>query len=105
MMNTNKYHIYHSEEACTKEDLIKTKLSKSQIEHEYDSLDIALHLFSRLKDIEASFEINPHEERGVVVKVQGFDSEQEADNFIGEFPRWLKGKLSTRFCPVIKKIK
>ena len=103
-MPTYKYHLYHSEEECSKEDLLRDKLTEEQIEHEYDSLETELHLFSRSKELDIVFEIDSHSQNGVIVKVRGISNEQEADDLIGEFPEWLKKRIPTRFCPIIKKL-
>ena len=102
-MAVYKYHLYHSEEECSKDDLAKNKLSEEQLDHEYDSLDTELHLFSRSKELDVTFIIHAHNKNGVVVEAQGLNSEQEADDFIGGFPAWTKRRGQTCFCPIIKK--
>jgi len=66
-------------------------------------LDIALHLYSRSKNFELACATQYDENGGVVVDLRNFQSSEEADAFMGQFPEWLKTRIGTRFCPVIQK--
>ena len=103
-MNAYKYRIYHDEDHCSKVDLARPVLTIEQLELEYDSIEIELHLFSREKNVSVSCEIARSQQGGVVVVIRGFNSEKDADKFIGEFPAWLKNKLgNSHFCPAATK--
>lgn len=103
-MNTYKYRIYHDEAHCSKVDRTYPLLTAEQLEHEYDSIGTAFHLYSRAKNISVSYDSARSRQGGVDIAVRGFNSEEEADRFVGEFPAWLKNKLGTsHFCPVVTK--
>lgn len=102
-MNSYEYRIYHADDQCTKEDRIRSALTTEQLNHEYDGIDTALHLYSRSKNIKLSYDTKRSEEGGVLVTLRNFESAQEADTFIRQFPDWLKARVPTRFCPAIRK--
>jgi len=104
-LNNYKYHIYHNEDQCSKDDQIRTKLTDAQLNIEYESIDIALHLYSLSKNFDLSCDTQYDEKGGVVVDLKNFQSNEEADAFIGQFPEWLKTRINTRFCPVIQREK
>ena len=102
-MISYRYRIYHDDEQCTKEDRIRSALNSEQLEHEYNNIKMELHLYSRSKNVELSYDTKRSEEGGVLLTLRNFDSAQEADAFIGQFPDWLRNRLQTCFCPVIQR--
>lgn len=102
-MNSYKYHIYHDENQCVKNGLTKSELTDAQLNIEYESIDIELHLYSLLKNFELLCNTQYDEKGGVVVDFKNFKSSDEADTFIGQFPDWLKTRIDTGFCPIIQK--
>jgi hypothetical protein len=102
-MNTYKYHIHHDEDHCTKNDLIGPELTEAQLNIEYESIDIELHLYSLSKNFTLSCNTQQDENGGVLVDLRNFRSGEEADTFIRQFPEWLKTRIDTRFCPIIQK--
>lgn len=104
-MNNYKYRIYHDDNQCTTEDLIRSALTKKQLDHEYDNIETALHLFSCSKNIELSYDTKLSEKGGVLVTLRNFKSAQEANKFLEQFPSWLRARIPTRFCPAIQREK
>jgi hypothetical protein len=102
-MISYRYRIYHDDEQCTKGDRIRPALNSEQLEHEYDSINMELHLYSRSKNTELSYDTKRSERGGVLLTLRNFGSAQEADTFIEQFPNWLRNKLRTRFCLAIQR--
>ena len=102
-MNSYTYHIYHDEDQCTKNDLIKPELTKSQLYVEYQSIETELHLYALSKNFSLSCNTQYDDEDGILVDFRNFKSSEEAETFIREFPEWLKTRINTRFCPVIQR--
>ena len=102
-MTTHGYRIYHDESECTKQDRIRSELNSEQLDHEYDNIGTALHLYARSKNVELMYDTKRSDKGGVLVTIRNFDSAQDADTFIEQFPNWLRAKLPTRFCPVVER--
>jgi hypothetical protein len=102
-MTSYSYRIYHDDEQCTKEERTRSALNSEQLEHEYDSIDMELHLYSRSKNTELSYDTKRSEQGGVLLTLRNFSSTQEADTFIEQFLNWLRDRLRTRFCPAIQR--
>lgn len=102
-MNSYKYHIYHDEKQCTKNNLATPELTDAQLNIEYESLDTELHLYALEKNFELLCNTQLDEKGGVVVYLRNFRSSEEADIFVGAFPQWLKTRINTRFCPIIQR--
>lgn len=104
-MNTFKYRVYHDEAQCSKADRAHPALTDDQLDHEYDSIDTEFHLYLCTKNTSVPYDCSRFAQGGVVIAVRGFTSEAEADQFITEFPEWLKRKLgSSSFCPAVVKV-
>jgi len=102
-MHCYKYHIYHDENHCTNNHLIRPEITDSKLDTEYESIDTALHLYALLKNFNLVCDTQQDEKGGVVVYFRNFRSSEEADLFVRQFQEWLKTRIDTRFCPVIQR--
>jgi hypothetical protein len=102
-MHSYTYHIYHDENQCTNNDLIRAELTDDQLNIEYESIDTELHLYALLNNFGLLCDTQQDEKGGVVVHFMNFKSGEEADVFVRQFPEWLKTRINTRFCPVIQR--
>lgn len=103
-MSVYRYHLAHVEEECSKFENLHARLTPEQLEHEYQDIGVALHLYARSNGEDQTFEVSVEGANGVFVSLQSFQSEAEADRFMAGFPSWLMKKLNRRFCPAVRKV-